>query len=31
MACATNSDVVFAIWTGDIDVAHVGCGGSAGQ
>lgn len=27
MARATDIDVVFAIWTDDIDVSHVGCGG----
>ncbi len=31
MARATDTDVVFAIWTDDIGVSHVGCGDSDGQ
>jgi hypothetical protein len=31
IARARDIDVVFAIWTDDIAVGHVGCGGSDGQ
>jgi hypothetical protein len=30
-ARARDVDVVFAIWTDDINVSRVGCGGSDGQ